>query len=219
MNANFPDTAVAAANAVRRGDITPTQLVEHALQRMEETRDLNAIAYMDAELALREAEVLTEAAKAGEWCGPLHGVPVTVKDLYNVRGMPTKAGTRAPLPQIEPDEAVAVARWRAAGAIVVAKTNMVEIALGVHGENAWTGDVKTRIIWHTRPAARRLAQARRWRRVWLTGRWAATLPARSACQPLFVAWWALSRRLGWCHSRARCRCVGVAITPGRWRGR
>ena len=138
----IPNTLIEAAQAVRTGAITPTQLTEHALQQIETTRDLNAIAFVDAERAVREADVLTREAQAGQFRGPLHGVPITIKDLYNVQGMPTKAGTRAPLPVIAPDEAIAVQRLRAAGTLILAKTNMVEIALGIHGENAWTGDVK-----------------------------------------------------------------------------
>jgi aspartyl-tRNA(Asn)/glutamyl-tRNA(Gln) amidotransferase subunit A len=67
-------------------------------------------------------------------------VPVTIKDLFNVTGMPTAAGTRARLPDFG-GESLAVSRLRAAGALVFAKTNMHEIALGATGENIWTGDV------------------------------------------------------------------------------
>jgi len=135
-------TLIEAAQAIRVGARTPTELAEHALEQIETKRDLNSIAFVDGQRALREADVLTREAKSGQFRGPLHGVPITVKDLFNVHGMPTKAGTRATLPVIKPDEAVAVQRLRAAGAMILAKTNMVEVALGLHGENAWTGDVK-----------------------------------------------------------------------------
>lgn len=65
--------------------------------------------------------------------GPLHGLPITVKDVFNVRDMPLRAGARAPLPEITPDEATAVARLRQAGALILAKTNLQEIALGLTG--------------------------------------------------------------------------------------
>lgn len=137
-----PDALTDAAEAVRAGAVTPTRLVAAALARIRAHADLNAIAHLDAERALAEAREREREAKDGTWRGALHGVPITVKDLFNVRGMPTRAGTRAKLPPIVPDEAAAVARLRAAGAIVLAKTNMHEIALGLTGENAWTGDVK-----------------------------------------------------------------------------
>lgn len=138
----LPSTLTAAAAAIRVGDCSPVDLVEDALERIARFRDLNTIAFLDAGRTLDEARILGQEAREGRIRGPLHGVPLTVKDLFNVRGMPTRAGTRAPLPPIQPDEAVAVARLRDAGAIILAKTNLQEIALGLNGENPWTGDVK-----------------------------------------------------------------------------
>jgi aspartyl-tRNA(Asn)/glutamyl-tRNA(Gln) amidotransferase subunit A len=138
----IPAGLIDAAQAVQAGARTSTQLVEHALLQIERCRDLNTIAFVDAERALREAGELDLDARSGNLRGPLHGVPVTVKDLFNVRGMPMHAGTNAPLPHIAPDEAPAVEALRNAGAVILAKTNMQEIALGLNGENPWTGDVK-----------------------------------------------------------------------------
>jgi aspartyl-tRNA(Asn)/glutamyl-tRNA(Gln) amidotransferase subunit A len=142
MTSAIPAGLVEAAQAVQTGTLTSTQLVEHALAQIERCRDLNTIAFVDAERALREADELDLDARSGNLRGPLHGVPVTVKDLFNVRGMPMRAGTRAPLPRILQEEASAVEALRNAGAIILAKTNMQEIALGLNGENPWTGDVK-----------------------------------------------------------------------------
>ncbi len=128
--------------AVREGRAGPVTLVEQALAQIERHQALNAIAFVNPSAALAEAQALEREARAGQLRGPLHGLPVTVKDLFNVRGMPLRAGTRAPLPEIAPDEAAAVARLRQAGAVIVAKTNLQEIALGLTGENPWTGDVK-----------------------------------------------------------------------------
>jgi len=128
--------------AVRDGQASPVVLVEHALAQIARYQDLNAIAFVDSESALAEARTLDREARAGCLRGPLHGLPVTVKDLFNVRGMPLQAGARAPLPDIAPKEATAVARLRQAGAVILAKTNLQEIALGLTGENPWTGDVK-----------------------------------------------------------------------------
>lgn len=138
---HYPTSLVEAANAVRAGRLTPVQLTREALARVERFAGLNAIAHVDAKRALEEAERLARDAAHGRFAGPLHGIPLTVKDLYNVRGMPTRCGARATMPAITPDEAPAVARLRAAGAVILAKTNMVEIALGTTGENVWTGDV------------------------------------------------------------------------------
>ncbi len=142
MTHAIPAGLIEAAQAVQAGALTATRLVEHALTQIERCLDLNTIAFLDAERALREAGDLDRDARGGNLRGPLHGIPITVKDLFNVRGMPTRAGARAPLPRILPDEAPAVAALRDAGAIILAKTNMQEVALGLNGENPWTGDVK-----------------------------------------------------------------------------
>lgn len=135
-------TLTRALAALWRGELTATALVEGALQCAAEHQALNALAWLDPANALAQAYAIDRAYRQGAWLGPLHGVPVTVKDLFNVRGAPTRAGARAPLPPIAPDEAVAVGRLRAAGAVILAKTNLQEIALGLTGENPWTGDVK-----------------------------------------------------------------------------
>jgi aspartyl-tRNA(Asn)/glutamyl-tRNA(Gln) amidotransferase subunit A len=142
MKPAIPAGLVEAAHAVQAGTLTATQLVEHALAKIVQCRDLNTIAFIDAGRALREAGELDLDARSGNLRGPLHGVPVTVKDLFNVRGMPMRAGTHAPLPHITPDEAPAVEALRNAGAVILAKTHMQEVALGLNGENPWTGDVK-----------------------------------------------------------------------------
>ena len=137
-----PPTLLEAIRALRRGETTAVALVRQALEQADTHQHLNTLAHWDVDRALAEAHALDESARRGVWRGLLHGVPITVKDLFNVRGMPTRAGTRAPLPPIAPEEALAVQRLREAGAVVFAKTNLQEIALGLSGENPWTGDVK-----------------------------------------------------------------------------
>lgn len=119
-----------------RHETTALALVQQSLGAVGRHTGLNAIAHLAAEDALRAAAAADATAPAG----PLHGLPVTVKDLYNIDGMPTRGGTRAALPDLG-GEAVAVSRLKRAGAIVIAKTNLHEIASGISGENAWTGDV------------------------------------------------------------------------------
>lgn len=120
---------------------TPDALVQQSLEAVRSLSDLNAIAHLNAEQALATARERTAELRAGNARGPLHGMPVTIKDLYNADGLPTRGGTRAQLPELG-GESVAVSRIKAAGAIVLAKTNLHEIAAGVSGENIWTGDVK-----------------------------------------------------------------------------
>ncbi|GAB5603275.1 amidase [Thermus sp. FJN-A] len=129
---------------LERGETTPLDLLEEALERARVFQDRNALAYLDEEGAKAEARRLTEELRQGRVRGPLHGLPLTVKDLFPVKGMPTRAGTRAPLPPL-PEEARAVRRLREAGALLFAKTNMHEIALGITGENPWTGPVRNAV--------------------------------------------------------------------------
>ncbi len=133
---------VEAASAVREGSVSPVDLVRHALGQAEAHAGLNSLAHLDAEGALAAAAELTREARSGRLRGPLHGIPVTVKDLFAVSGMPTRGGTRGPLPPFDVAEAPAVGRLRRAGAIVLAMTNMHEIGMGISGENPVTGDVE-----------------------------------------------------------------------------
>jgi aspartyl-tRNA(Asn)/glutamyl-tRNA(Gln) amidotransferase subunit A len=126
-----PGSIVAAAAALRAGRVSSAELVEEALLAVEKfDGELNAIAHLMADSARREAAALDREAVAGRWRGPLHGIPITVKDIIDVLGAPTRAGSAAyeDVPEVD---AVAVARARAAGAIVLAKVTTHEFALGV----------------------------------------------------------------------------------------
>ena len=127
-------TIIETADAIASLRTTAQAMIESAQRQAARAADLNPIAWVDWPAALDEARRLDAEAKAGRRRGPLHGVAVSVKDLFAVRGMPTLAGTRAPLPPLGRDEAEAVSRLRAAGALVFAKANMHEIALGATGE-------------------------------------------------------------------------------------
>lgn len=134
------DSLIAAAAGLREGRTTAVGLVEQSLERAEARADLNAIAHLDDAGALAVAAERDRQLAAGEIVGPLHGLPVTVKDLFVVDGMPLAAGTRAPLPDLGA-QGTAVSRLRAAGAVVLGTTNLHEVAYGITGENPWTGDV------------------------------------------------------------------------------
>lgn len=126
-------TAIEQADAVRRGERTPADLVRRALQRLAEVDPaLGAFVEVAAARALAEAAVLTEEAADGRFRGPLHGVPVAVKDLFDVAGEVTGAGSRVP-PTGHPavTDAAAVARLRAAGAVVIGRTRTHEYAWGM----------------------------------------------------------------------------------------
>lgn len=111
------------AAAVSRGDVTPSEVLDSVIERIEATESrLKAWTTLKLDVTREEAAVLTAEAKSGKLRGPLHGVPVGVKEWFNVAGFPTLLkGMDAPP---EPRDATVVARLRAAGAIIVGKTTV-----------------------------------------------------------------------------------------------
>ena len=139
LDAHIP-TITDAKTALYAGQVTAEALVLQALGAISEHHSLNVIAELSSEQALKTARERDREQAAGVHHGPLHGIPITVKDLFQVQGFSTRAGTRAQLEAL--GTSTAVARLQDSGAIVIGKTNMHEIALGLTGENEWTGDVK-----------------------------------------------------------------------------
>jgi aspartyl-tRNA(Asn)/glutamyl-tRNA(Gln) amidotransferase subunit A len=117
------------AEAVRAGTASPVELVEGCLTRIRKLDgELRAWAHVDAEGALAIAREREAEARASRLRGPLHGVPVGVKDIFDVAGMPTTGGAKAFAHTRPTADAAAVARLRAAGAIVLGKTVTTEFA-------------------------------------------------------------------------------------------
>ena len=124
-------SAAELAVAYRGGELTPTAAVEAALARLEALKPrLNAFATVLAEDALDAAARATRELAAGVDRGPLHGVPVAVKDLVSVAGVPTGFGSRVGRVARADSDAEVVARLRAAGAVLLGTTNLLEYAYG-----------------------------------------------------------------------------------------
>jgi Asp-tRNA(Asn)/Glu-tRNA(Gln) amidotransferase A subunit family amidase len=136
------------AGRVGRGEVTAVALVERALRRIEELdAAIGAVAVLRGDVALAEAGALDARIAAGEPPGPLAGLPLLVKDLQDVAGLPTRAGSTllADAPPAARDGLVP-ARLRAAGAIVVGKTAVPEFCTEGHTASPLTG--VTRNPWH-----------------------------------------------------------------------
>jgi Asp-tRNA(Asn)/Glu-tRNA(Gln) amidotransferase A subunit family amidase len=118
-----------AADAVRSGSVSPVDLTEACLVRIRSLDGaIRAWAHLDQDGALATARERLAEARAGRLRGPLHGVPVGVKDIVDVAGMPTTGGAK-PFAHTRPAvDAPAVARLRAAGAIILGKTVTTEFA-------------------------------------------------------------------------------------------
>jgi aspartyl-tRNA(Asn)/glutamyl-tRNA(Gln) amidotransferase subunit A len=125
----FPD--IPSLHAMqRRGELSAVDLVQACLRRIERFEPrLRAWVLVDAEGAVRQARGLDEETKRGKMRGPLHGIPIGIKDIIDVAGFPTRAGSPllADAPPAERDAAL-VARLRAAGAVILGKTVTTEFA-------------------------------------------------------------------------------------------
>lgn len=134
------DTLLGAAAAIRAGAATPTALVEAALARIAALDGpLNVFQLVLAEQALADARRAEAELAAGQDRGPLHGLPVAVKDLLDMAGLPTTAGSTILARSIAATDATAVARLRAAGAIIIGKTRLSEFAYSPGSNNAHYG--------------------------------------------------------------------------------
>ncbi|HEY1941792.1 MAG TPA: amidase family protein [Roseiarcus sp.] len=126
MNDIADMNAVALARAIRAREISPVEAIKAALDRIAQRAKLNAFITVAAEQALEAAEAAERKAAAGEPLGPLHGVPFSVKDLTNTVGVRTTMGSAIFEKNVPKEDAVAVARAKAAGAILIGKTTTPE---------------------------------------------------------------------------------------------
>ncbi len=126
-------TLADAAELVRSGELSPLELTRGCLDRIERYEPLvGAFAEIDAERALDTARALTDELASGPPRGALHGIPVAIKDVMDVNGLRTRAGSDVLADAAPADgDAPAVARLRAAGAVFVGKTTTHEFAFGI----------------------------------------------------------------------------------------
>lgn len=124
------------AGALRSDELTPVTLTEALLARIEDLDGaLGAFQRIDAERALAAARAAQTQLDSGLDLGPLHGIPYAAKDLFDVRGLPTTAGTRLLADNIAGTDAAVVARLAGAGMILLGKTKTVQFAYGGAGIN------------------------------------------------------------------------------------
>jgi aspartyl-tRNA(Asn)/glutamyl-tRNA(Gln) amidotransferase subunit A len=120
-----------AAALLRAGKVSPVELVHACLARIESQNPvLNAFVTVTAESALREARAAEAEMRRGEWRGPLHGIPMAIKDMIDTRGVRTTGASAVYLDRIPEADAAVVSRLRRAGAILLGKLNMQEFAIG-----------------------------------------------------------------------------------------
>jgi aspartyl-tRNA(Asn)/glutamyl-tRNA(Gln) amidotransferase subunit A len=131
-----------AAALVRERRVSPAELTEACLARIEAVEPrLNAFVTVTADIARAQAREAGDEIAAGRYRGPLHGIPVAVKDLFATKGVRTTAGSRILADWIPDEDATVVRRLREAGAVLLGKLGMHEFAYGVSSVNPHFGDV------------------------------------------------------------------------------
>lgn len=125
----FAMTIAQATAALRDRLLSPSELMDSVLQRFSATEDrvhaYAAVAHGQAAEAARQA---TQEISSGHWKGPLHGIPVALKDVYHVAGLPTEAGSDVLKGFVPTEDSEVAARLKSAGAIILGKTVTTEFA-------------------------------------------------------------------------------------------
>jgi len=132
QNAAFANLSLGdASKLVRQKKISPVELTKACLARIERLNPtLNAFITITGESALAEAKAAETEIQRGKWRGPLHGIPIALKDLFDTAGVRTTAASALFKDRVPKDDAEVVRKLRAAGAVLVGKTNMHEFAFG-----------------------------------------------------------------------------------------
>src|SRR5436190_13854373 len=125
---------------LRQGAVTIENVTEAYLARIERIDPrLGAYEFVATEAALKQAKALDELLAAGTDLGPLMGIPVAVKDVFAVTGMPTRVGSRLDVADLIGNEGTFVKQLKRAGCVILGKTRIVEFAYGAAGINAVRG--------------------------------------------------------------------------------
>lgn len=135
-------TIVDAAAALRAGKVSSVELTRAALDAAARQKALNAFLTLTPELALEQARAADRLLAAGVDHGPLHGVPIALKDLFDTRGIRTTGGSRVFEDRIPSRDSTVTARLASAGAVLIGKTNQHELAYGITSDNPHFGAVR-----------------------------------------------------------------------------
>ena len=137
-----PSSIVEAGEQLRSGAISSVDLTKHYLAAIKASSpQLNAFITVAESEALESAATLDLELQQGKDRGPLHGIPIVHKDIYDTIGMVTTVGSEFFTGRTPEQDATTVSQMREAGTIMLGKTNMNEFAAGISGTNAFYGDV------------------------------------------------------------------------------
>ena len=197
------ESIVELAPGLRRKEVSPVELTRACLDRIEKLNPaLNAFITVTAESALAEARAAETEIARGEWRGPLHGIPIALKDIIDTAGTRTTAASAVHEHRIPTEDAEVVRRLKQAGAVVLGKNNLHEFAYGGSSLVSFFGDVHNP-----------------WNAGYITGGssgGSAAAVAAGLCYAAIGTDTAGSIR----EPAALCGCVGIKPTygrvPGRW---
>lgn len=140
---DLPVSIEEALTRLRAREITASELTDACLRQIARLNpSLNAFITVTADEAREAAGRADDAWSGGRWLGPLHGIPVSLKDLIDQRGVPTTAGSRVVDGVPAPTDAPVTAALRAAGAILIGKCNLHEFAFGTTSDESAFGPVR-----------------------------------------------------------------------------
>ncbi len=133
-------SAAELADLIATGEVSAREVAQSHLDRISAVDDaVHAFLHVDTDGALADADAVDVARSGGERLGPLAGVPLALKDVLAMRGVPTTCGSRILQGWVPPYDSTTVARLRAAGVVILGKTNMDEFAMGSSTENSAYG--------------------------------------------------------------------------------
>ena len=127
---------------IRQKKVSPIEITKACLRRIELLNPkLNAFITVTAEQALKDAKLAETEIRTGKWKGPLHGIPIALKDNIDTAGILTTAASGVYKNRVPAEDAVLVKHLKKAGAIIIGKTNLHEFALGTTSHISYYGAV------------------------------------------------------------------------------
>jgi aspartyl-tRNA(Asn)/glutamyl-tRNA(Gln) amidotransferase subunit A len=195
---NALTTISEVSRRVRRREVSPVEITQECLRQTEELNPrLNAFITVMAESALAEAGAAEEEISRGHWRGPLHGIPIALKDLIDTAGVRTTSASALHKDRVPTEDAEVVRKLREAGAVIFGKNNLHEFAYGGSSLISHFGDV------HNPWDVNRIAGGS-------SGGSAASVPVGMACAAIGTDTAGSIRE-----PAALCGCVGIKPTYGR----
>ena len=195
---NAPTTIADLSQRMRQREVSPVEITQEWLRRIEKLNPrLNAFITVMGVAALADARTAEEEIARGRWRGPLHGVPIALKDLIDTAGVRTTSASALHKDRVPTEDAEVVRKLRDAGAVIVGKNNLHEFAYGGSSLVSHFGDT------HNPWDVKRIAGGS-------SGGSAASLPAGMACAAIGTDTAGSIRE-----PASLCGCVGLKPTYGR----